>query len=72
MHGFTENKQIKITNIDEALSAPTDMRIFVISEALQANYSIDRIHELTMIDKWFLYKLKNIIDVSRELEQLGT
>ncbi len=68
MHGFVENKNIDIKNIDHALTAPTDKRIFVIAKAMNSGYSVDRIHELTKIDKWFLYRLKNIMDTSHELE----
>jgi carbamoyl-phosphate synthase large subunit len=67
MHGFTENHDISFKNIDEALSEPTDKRIFAISEALREGYSIDRIHELTKIDKWFLQKLNNIMQTSKQL-----
>jgi len=66
MHGFVENKELEITDrheIEEELKNPTDMRIFVIAMALQHNYTVDQIHELTKIDRWFLYKLKNIYDI---------
>ncbi|MCC8114770.1 MAG: carbamoyl-phosphate synthase (glutamine-hydrolyzing) large subunit [Bacteroidales bacterium] len=69
MHGFVENKEIEIKNIDHALQAPTDKRIFVIAKAMNAGYSVDRIHELTKIDRWFLYRLQNIMDTSHELER---
>ena len=68
MHGFTENRSMRVEAIDEALSQPTDNRIFVIAEAMKQGYTVDRIHELTKIDRWFLYKLQNIMDTSRELE----
>ncbi|MCR5269552.1 MAG: carbamoyl-phosphate synthase (glutamine-hydrolyzing) large subunit [Prevotella sp.] len=69
MHGFVENKELKINDIDAALREPTDKRIFVISKAMhQAQYTIDRIHELTKIDKWFLEKLKHIIDIDEQLK----
>ena len=67
MHGFVENKELVIDDLDKALREPTDKRIFVISKAMKAGYSVDQIHELTKIDKWFLYKLQNIIDTSKEL-----
>lgn len=67
MHGFVENKELQIDDIDSALSAPTDKRIFVIEKAFDKGYSIDKIHELTRIDRWFLYKLKNIHDIAQEL-----
>ena len=69
MHGFVENRELEIADIDAALSEPTDKRIFVISKAMhQARYTIDRIHELTKIDKWFLWKLKHIIDIDERLK----
>lgn len=72
MHGFVENKEISIPDIDKGLSDPTDKRIFVIAKAMQNGYSVDRIHDLTKIDKWFLYKLQNIMDTSHELEDFDT
>ena len=68
MHGFTENRNQNITDIDAALQAPTDRRIFVIAKAFAEGYTVDRIHELTKIDRWFLFKLRNIMDTSCELE----
>ena len=68
MHGFVENKELKIDDIDQALKAPTDKRIFVIAKALNAGYTIDQIHDLTKIDKWFLQKLMNIFQTSKQLE----
>ncbi len=62
MHGFVANKDLEVTDIEKELTQPTDMRIFVIAWALHNGYSVDRIHDLTKIDKWFLYKLKNIFD----------
>lgn len=70
-HGFVENKELTIENIDESLKAPTDVRIFVISKAMRAGYSIDKIHELTKIDKWFLEKLQYIMDTAKELQEWG-
>jgi carbamoyl-phosphate synthase large subunit len=67
MHGFVENKELVINDIDAALREPTDKRIFVISKALRQGYTIDQIHELTKIDKWFLQKLQNIMNTSKEL-----
>ena len=61
MHGFVANKELAVDNIEEALRTPTDKRIFFIAQALKKGYSIDKIHELTKIDKWFLDKLENII-----------
>ncbi|MBW9200399.1 carbamoyl-phosphate synthase (glutamine-hydrolyzing) large subunit [Bacteroidales bacterium SW299] len=71
MHGFVENKELVIADIDKALREPTDKRIFVISKAMRAGYTVDQIHELTKIDKWFLYKLENIMQTSRELHEWG-
>ena len=68
MHGFVENKELVIPDIDKALREPTDRRIFVISKAFRAGYTIDQIHELTKIDRWFLQKLYNIINTANELE----
>ena len=69
MHGFVENKELKIADIDAALREPTDKRVFVISKAMHLpEYTIDRIHELTKIDKWFLQKLRHIIDIDEELK----
>lgn len=69
MHGFVENKELKIDDIDAALREPTDKRIFVISKAMHKDYTIDQIHELTKIDRWFLQKLKHIIDIDEQLKQ---
>ena len=69
MHGFVENKELEIDNIDEALREPTDKRVFIISKAMHKGYTIDQIHELTKIDKWFLYKLKHIIDIDEQLQK---
>ncbi len=68
MHGFVENKELVIPDIDKALNEPTDRRIFVISKAFRAGYTIDQIHDLTKIDKWFLQKLYKIICTANELE----
>ncbi|WP_288838754.1 carbamoyl-phosphate synthase (glutamine-hydrolyzing) large subunit [uncultured Bacteroides sp.] len=67
MHGFVENKELVISDIDKALREPTDKRIFVISKAFRAGYTVDQVHELTKIDKWFLEKLMNIMKTSKEL-----
>ena len=68
MHGFVENKELEIPDIDAALREPTDKRVFVISKAMHKDYTIDQIHELTKIDKWFLQKLKHIIDIDEKLK----
>ena len=68
MHGFIENKALNVADIDKALREPTDKRIFVIENAFRAGYTVDKIHELTKIDKWFLQKLQNIASTAIELE----
>ena len=67
MHGFVANKELDIKDIDSALREPTDKRIFIISKAMHRGYTIDQIHELTKIDKWFLQKLQHIVDIDQEL-----
>ena len=69
MHGFVENKELVIPDIDKALREPTDKRIFVISKAFRAGYTVDQVHELTKIDRWFLEKLMNIMRTSKELHE---
>ena len=69
MHGFIENKELVIEDIDKALKEPTDKRIFIIAKAMAQGYTIDQIHDLTKIDKWFLQKLKNICDIDNRLHQ---
>ena len=70
MHGFVENKELEVPDIKEALHAPTDKRIFVIAKAMQRKiYSVDEIHEITKIDKWFLDKLRHIVDIDDELRK---
>jgi carbamoyl-phosphate synthase large subunit len=71
MHGFVCNKELKLDDIDKALREPTDNRVFVISKAMRAGYTVDQIHELTKIDKWFLYKLENIMNTSKTLAEVG-
>ena len=71
MHGFVENKELVIPDIDKALHEPTDRRIFVISKAFRAGYTIDQIHDLTKIDKWFLQKLYGIIQTAGALESFN-
>ena len=68
MHGFVENKELEIQDINAALHEPTDKRIFVISKAFQKGYTIEEIYQLTKIDIWFLAKLKHIIDIDTELK----
>ncbi|MCI6671148.1 MAG: carbamoyl-phosphate synthase (glutamine-hydrolyzing) large subunit [Prevotella sp.] len=68
MHGFVENKELEIDDIDAALREPTDKRVFVISKAMHKGYTVDQIHDLTKIDKWFLNKLKHIIDIDESLK----
>ena len=71
MHGFTENKTLHVDDLDHALAAPTDKRIFFLSQALHEGYTIDRLHELTKIDRWFLEKLQNIVKTDNELKAAG-
>ena len=71
-HGFVANKEIVVKDIEKALNQPTDNRIFVISKAFNAGYTVDQIHDLTKIDKWFLDKLYNIIITGKELMALNS
>ncbi len=71
-HGFVANKEIVVKDIEKALNQPTDNRIFVISKAFNAGYTVDQIHELTKIDRWFLEKLYNIIITGKELMALNS
>lgn len=66
MKGFVGN-DLRFENLDKELSEPTDKRIFAIAEALKRGYSVDKIYELTKITKWFLYKMKNIVDLESKL-----
>lgn len=70
-HGFIENSPMRIADIENALKEPTDSRIFVIESAFRKGYDVDKIHELTKIDKWFLYKLRNLYQTATELESLN-
>ena len=72
MHGFTENKTLHVDDLDHALAAPTDKRIFFLSQALHEGYTIDRLHELTKIDRWFLEKLQNIVKTDNQLKAAGS
>ncbi len=67
MHGFVGNDHTKFDNLDDALANPTDLRIFAIAQALEEGYTVDRIEELTKIDKWFLERLKHIVDLKHQL-----
>ena len=71
-HGFVANKEIVVKDIEKALNQPTDNRIFVISKAFNAGYTVDQIHDLTKIDRWFLEKLYNIIITGKELMALNS
>ncbi|WP_290091444.1 carbamoyl-phosphate synthase (glutamine-hydrolyzing) large subunit, partial [Duncaniella muris] len=71
MHGFVGNNQRDLPELEHALKEPTDKRIFAIAQALFKGYTVDRIHELTKIDKWFLYKLQNIINTASELREFN-
>jgi carbamoyl-phosphate synthase large subunit len=72
MHGFTGNRDLSFEDIERELAEPTDMRIFSIAEALEKGMSVDRIHELTKIDNWFLYKLRNIISIKDQLSEYNS
>ncbi|MFN8210743.1 MAG: carbamoyl-phosphate synthase (glutamine-hydrolyzing) large subunit [Bacteroidales bacterium] len=72
MHGFTGNRDLSFEDIERELAEPTDMRIFSIAEALEIGISIDRIYELTKIDRWFLYKLRNITELKNTLSKYKT
>ena len=69
MHGFVENKELQIDDLDAALREPTDKRVFLISKAMHRGYTVDQIHDLTKIDRWFLNKLRHIIDIDEELKR---
>ena len=69
MHGFVGNNQHDLPELEHALSEPTDKRILAIAQAMFKGYSVERIHELTKIDRWFLYRLQNIINTASELRQ---
>ena len=69
MHGFVENHEIRIADIATSLHEPTDMRIFVVSKALKIGYTVEQIHQLTKIDRWFLQKLKHIVDIDQQLKE---
>ena len=69
MHGFVENHEIKIADIATSLHEPTDMRIFVVSKALKIGYTVEQIHQLTKIDRWFLQKLKHLVDIDQQLKE---
>ena len=71
-HGYVGNKEFQVANVDEALREPTDRRIFVISKAMRAGYTVDQIHELTKIDKWFLDRLQNIVSTYHEMNEYDT
>ena len=71
-HGYVGNKEFQVANVDEALREPTDRRIFVISKAMRAGYTVDQIHELTKIDKWFLDRLQNIVSTYNEMNEYDT
>ena len=72
MHGFVGNRNLGFEDIEKELSDPTDMRIFSIAEALEKGIAIEKIYELTRIDKWFLFKLKNIVDLKNILAEYNT
>jgi carbamoyl-phosphate synthase large subunit len=72
MHGFVGNRDLEFEDTEKELQDPTDMRIFVIADAFEKGYSVEKIHELTRIDPWFLYKLQHIFSLRNELEKYNT
>jgi carbamoyl-phosphate synthase large subunit len=72
MHGFVGNHELKVADIDTALREPTDKRIFVIAQAMSQGYTVEQIHQLTKIDRWFLYRLHNIMQTSLELAEYSS
>ena len=71
MHGFVGNRELYSNELDKELNTPTDKRVFYLSQAFEQGYTVDRIHNLTKIDRWFLYKLKNIIDTAHLIEKIS-
>ncbi len=71
MHGFVENHEIQVRDIKKELHEPTDMRIFVVSKAMKIGYTVEQIHQLTMIDRWFLFKLKHLVDIDLRLREFS-
>ncbi len=71
MHGFVGNHELNVPDVKKALHEPTDKRVFILSQAMRDGITVDEIHDLTKIDKWFLYKLENIINTERELEKIN-
>ncbi len=69
MHGFVDNHKIPVPDISKALHEPTDMRIFVVAEAMRIGYSMEQIHQLTQIDLWFLWKLRHVMDIDQRLRE---
>ncbi|WP_311353718.1 carbamoyl-phosphate synthase (glutamine-hydrolyzing) large subunit [Alloprevotella tannerae] len=72
LHGFVGNKEITIDDIRQSLSAPTDKRILVIEKAFFDGMSVEEIHELTKIDRWFLHKLERIFHTNRAIKACGS
>ena len=72
MHGFVGNDHVKFDNLDEELANPTDLRIFAIAQALEEGYSVEKIEDLTKIDAWFISRLKHIVDLKHQLQQLNS
>ncbi len=70
MHGFVGNDHVSFENVEEELTHPTDLRIFAIAQALEEGYSVEKIENLTKIDKWFIERLKNIVDLKHELQRI--
>lgn len=77
--GFETLSQLKFDNVDDVLVNPTDRRLFAISqvmlsqdEQVRSKYTVDHIHKISKIDKWFLHKLQNIANVHHTLAETSS
>ena len=70
MYGLVSNANYSFENLEKELKHPTDERLFGIAEALKKGYSVQRIHALTHIDKWFLSKIKSIVELEEKISRL--
>ena len=71
MHGFVDNKAQHVTDVPGSLQHATDTRIFVIAQAMLVGYTVEQIHALTKIDRWFLHKLKHIVNINEQLQEFS-
>ena len=69
--GLVLNKGMEFDDVHEVLTEPTDLRIFAIPEAIKAGFSVEAIHDRTYIDRWFLHKIENIVDIENRLNATG-